>query len=94
MKQQIASEMLRVLRKDGIIVCYDFHVNNPWNPDVRGVKKLEILQLFPGCRIELQRSTLALPLVRWLAPYSWLACYLLGKIPWLCTHYLSVIRKV
>ena len=93
MKRQVASEMLRVLKKNGIIVWYDFHVNNPWNPDVRGVKKREILKLFPGCRIELLRVTLALPLVRWLAPYSWLACYVLGKIPWLCTHYLGVIRK-
>ena len=93
LKRQIASEMLRVLKKNGIILWYDFHVDNPWNPDVRGVKKREILQLFPGCRIELQRVTLAVPLVRRLAPYSLLACYLLGKIPWLCTHYLGVVRK-
>jgi hypothetical protein len=57
------------------------------------VKKGEIYQLFPGCHIQLQRITLAPPLVRALAPHSWLACYLLGKIPWLCTHYLGVIRK-
>ncbi|MCS6927818.1 MAG: SAM-dependent methyltransferase, partial [Candidatus Binatia bacterium] len=63
------------------------------NPDVRGVKKQEIHRLFPGCQIQLSRLTLAPPLVRWLAPYSWLACYLLSRIPWLCTHYLGVIRK-
>jgi hypothetical protein len=60
---------------------------------VRGVKKREIHRLFPGCRIELRRITLAPPLVRVLAPYSWLSCYLLERIPWLCTHYLGVIRK-
>ena len=93
MKHQIASEMLRVVKDDGFIVWYDFHVNNPWNSDVRGVKRQEIAQLFPGCRITLQRLTLVPPLARLLASYSWLACYGLGKIPWLCTHYLGLIAK-
>jgi ubiquinone/menaquinone biosynthesis C-methylase UbiE len=93
MKQRMASEMLRVLREDGLILWYDYHVNNPSNPDVRGVKRQEIYQLFPGCRIELQRLTLAPPLARLLAPYSWLACYVLEKVPLLCTHYLGVIQK-
>jgi len=81
MKQQIASEMLRVVKDDGFILWYDYHVNNPWNPDVRGVKRREISQLFPGCRLQLQRITLVPPLVRLLAPYSWLACYVLGNMP-------------
>jgi SAM-dependent methyltransferase len=93
LKRRMASEMLRVVKRDGLILWYDFHVNNPWNPDVRGVKRREIYQLFPGCRIDLRRITLAPPLVRSIAPYSWLACYLLEKIPLLCTHYLGVIRK-
>jgi ubiquinone/menaquinone biosynthesis C-methylase UbiE len=93
MKRQMASEMLRVMNGDGFILWCDFHVNNPWNPDVKGIKKREISQLFPGCRIELQRHTLAPPLARLIAPYSWLACHLLAKIPWLCTHYLGVIQK-
>jgi ubiquinone/menaquinone biosynthesis C-methylase UbiE len=93
MKQQIASEMLRVVKDDGHILWYDYHANNPWNPDVQGVKRREISQLFPNCRIKLQRITLVPPLVRLLAPYSWLTCYVLGKIPWLCTHYLGLISK-
>jgi len=93
MQRQMASEMLRVVKSDGLILWYDYHVNNPWNADVRGVARRAIHQLFPGCRIQLQRLTLAPPLLRLLAPYSWLACYLLGKVPWFCTHYLGVIRK-
>jgi SAM-dependent methyltransferase len=93
MKRQVASEMLRVVKGDGLILWYDFHVNNPWNSDVRGIKKREIHQLFAGCRISLRRITLAPPLLRWLAPYSWLGCHLLGKMPLLCTHYLGTIRK-
>jgi hypothetical protein len=38
------------------------------------VKKREIHRLFPRCHIQLRRITLAPPLVRLLAPYTWLAC--------------------
>jgi SAM-dependent methyltransferase len=93
MKQQMASEMLRVVKRDGLILWYDYRVNNPWNSDVRGITRQEIYRFFPGCLIQLQRITLAPPLVRRLAPYSRLSCYVLGKVPWLCTHYLGVIRK-
>jgi ubiquinone/menaquinone biosynthesis C-methylase UbiE len=93
MKRQMASEMLRVVREEGLILWYDYNVNNPWNSDVRGVKRQEIYRLFPGCWIELQRITLAPPLARLMAPYSWLMCYLFERIPFLCTHYLGVIQK-
>lgn len=93
LQQAMAAEMLRVVKPDGIILWYDYHVNNPWNPDVRGIKRREIASLFPGCRIELERLTLLPPLTRFLAPYSYMACYLLEKISPLCTHYLGVIRK-
>ena len=45
MKQQMAAEMLRVVKSDGLILWYDYHVNNPWNADVRGIKRQEIAQL-------------------------------------------------
>ena len=93
LKRRIAAEMMRVVKPEGVIVWYDYHVNNPWNPDVRGIKRREIGSLFPRCRIELQRITLLPPLARRLAPYSFLACYFLEKVPLLCTHYLGIIRK-
>jgi ubiquinone/menaquinone biosynthesis C-methylase UbiE len=40
-KERIAFEMLRVLKKEGLILWYDFHVSNPRNPDVQGLKKRE-----------------------------------------------------
>jgi ubiquinone/menaquinone biosynthesis C-methylase UbiE len=93
MKQQVAGEMLRVVKPQGFILWYDFHVDNPWNADVKGVRKEEIHRLFPGCRIKLRRITLAPPLSRLLAPYSYLLCYLLEKLRLLNTHYLGIIRK-
>jgi SAM-dependent methyltransferase len=92
-RRQVASEMLRVVAPDGYILWYDFHLANPWNPDVRGVRKPEIRGLFPGCSVELHRVTLASPLARWAAPRSWLACHLLALLPPLRSHYLGIVRK-
>ena len=93
MKEKIASEMLRVLKADGTIIWYDYYINNPWNPDVKGVKKKEIQKLFPNCVLSLKRVTLAPPIVRTLVPFSALLCLLLEKIPFLRTHYLGTIRR-
>jgi len=93
MKQAIAAEMQRVLKPEGLILWYDFRYSNPANPNVRGVGRKEIEALFPACRRRLEVITLAPPLARKIAPHSGLACYLLEKIPFLCTHYLGVIRK-
>lgn len=46
MKQNIAKEMLRVLKDDGIILWYDYFVSKPTNPDVKGVGRREIERLF------------------------------------------------
>lgn len=93
LKKKIASEMLRVLKVDGIIVWYDFHIDNPKNPDVKRVKKNEIHSLFPNCEIFLKRITLAPPIARKIAPFSITLCQILEKIPILCTHYLGIIQK-
>ena len=93
MRQQMASEMLRVLKRDGFILWYDYHMNSPYNHDVRGVKKREISLLFPDCLVELRRITLAPLVARLLAPYSWLACCVLERLKIFNSHYLGVIRK-
>jgi SAM-dependent methyltransferase len=93
LKRAVAAEMMRVVRRDGLILWYDFWANNPWNPDVTGVRKSEIRALFPGCRIDLHPITLAAPLARRLARWSWMTCYVLGRVPWFCTHYIGIIRK-
>ena len=93
MKQELASEMCRVLKPDGLILWYDYHMNNPRNPDVKGVKRREIYSLFSNCDVYLERITLAPPIARRIASQSWLLCYVLSKFPWLCSHYLGVIRK-
>ena len=56
-KRQIASEMCRVVNPRGLIVWYDYHLDNPKNPDVKGVTYREILALFPECEIHSERIT-------------------------------------
>jgi ubiquinone/menaquinone biosynthesis C-methylase UbiE len=93
MKQNVAKEMLRILRPEGVILWYDYFVSKPKNRDVKGIGKGEIATLFPNCTFDFNKVTLAPPISRTIAPHSFLLCYLLEKIPWLKTHYLVVIRK-
>ena len=93
MKQNITGEMLRVLKPGGIIIWYDYHLNNPKNTDVRGVKKKEIFKLFSGCDIKLRRTTLAPPITRALAPHSWTVCFFLEKMKIMNTHYIGIVKK-
>lgn len=94
MKRNTAKEMLRVVKPSGLILWYDYFVSKPTNPDVKGIGKREIIRLFPNCTFDFNKVTLAPPIARAIASYSFLLCYLLEKIPWLKTHYLVVIRKV
>jgi len=93
MKKSIASEMLRILRMDGIILWYDLCWNNPRNPYLKGIKKKEIFGLFKNCRISLKKVTLAPPILRILAPHSWLLCYILEKFLIFNTSYFGLICK-
>jgi ubiquinone/menaquinone biosynthesis C-methylase UbiE len=90
----IASELRRVVRRGGLILWYDFFVNNPRNRDVRGLKLAEIRGLFPDCQVDLRRVTLAPPLARAVVPRSRLLAELLLTLPWLRTHYCGVVRRL
>ena len=92
MRRAVASEMLRVLAQGGAILWYDFFVDNPFNPHVRGVRRREIEALFPGCRVALRRATLAPPIARRIVPVSWKLAALLESLRVLNTHYFGVIR--
>ncbi len=92
-RHRIAAEMLRVLKSGGTIVSYDLRVNNPRNRNVRAVKKQELYDLFPSCRVSLKRVTLAPPIARMLAGNFWFCCHVLERIRMLNTHYLAFIQK-
>jgi hypothetical protein len=62
-----------------MILWYDFWLN-PSNLQTKGFRPAEIKRLFPTCRFEFQRLTLAPPLARRLVPFSWLLAALLEKL--------------
>jgi len=93
MRRAVAGEMLRVLAPGGAVFWYDFFVDNPANPNVRGVRRREIETLFPGCRVELRRATLAPPLARRVVPVSWTLAAVLEALRVFDTHYLGSIRR-
>ena len=92
LKAGLAREMVRLLRRPaGMILWYDFWLN-PTNRQTQGLRPAEIKQLFPGCRFEFRRITLAPPLARRLVPFSWLLAGLVEKLGLLNSHYLVAIR--
>jgi ubiquinone/menaquinone biosynthesis C-methylase UbiE len=91
MRRAVAGEMLRVLAPGGAIFWYDFFMDNPANPNVKGVRRREIATLFPGCRVDLRRATLAPPLARRVVPVSWTLATVLESLRVFDTHYLGTV---
>ena len=92
-QQQLADAVWRTVKPGGGVLWYDFTVNNPRNPDVRGVPVARIRQLFPQGQVRAQRLTLAPPLGRAVArlhPGLW---SLFNTLPWLRTHVLAWVQK-
>lgn len=93
LKGRIAQEMWRVLRPGGAVLWYDFHFQGFFNRAVRAIGWREVRALFPHGRMIRRTVTLATPITRRLARWSWLACEMLEKLPWLHTHDLILICK-
>lgn len=91
LRRMICAEMLRILKPNGLILSYDFWLN-PINKQTRGLPLSEIRRSFPGCNIDYRRITLAPPITRRLAAFSWSACMLLESLKIFNTHFLVVIR--
>lgn len=92
-KRAMASEVLRVLKKGGRFVWYDFLYNNPQNANVKGIGKKEIYTLLPDCKFTFKKLTLAPPIGRPVAALSPFLYHLLSQIPLLCSHYLCIAEK-
>jgi len=93
MRQNVAREAIRVLKRGGAILWYDFRYNNPANPHVRGVKQEDIEGLFPGFILTLRTVTLLPPLARRLGKATPFLYPVLRKISFLCTHYIGLLVK-
>jgi len=90
---RLAQTMWRWVRPGGGVLWYDFTVDNPRNPDVRGVPVARIRELFPTGRVQYQRLTLAPPLARRVCALHPVLYPVFNAIPLLRTHVLAWIEK-
>ncbi len=92
-RRAVAAEVTRVLAPGGALLWYDMAIDNPRNPNVRGIGRRELSALFPGLEGRVRSVTLAPPIARWAAPKSWVLCEILESIPALRTHAVGVLVK-
>lgn len=91
-RQNVAAEMMRVLKQSsGVIIWYDFWLN-PKNPNTHGITRAQVRQLFPQATVDFRQITLAPPIARRLVPISWLSAILLEKLRVLNSHLLVLIK--
>ncbi len=93
MRRELAAEMMRVIAPGGTILWYDFYVDNPRNPNVRGVRAKDVHALFPGYSARTRRVTLLPPLARRLVPVSHLLAEALTALRLPNTHLLIALRR-
>jgi SAM-dependent methyltransferase len=90
---RLSQTMWRWVRPGGGVLWYDFTIDNPRNPDVRGVPVARIRELFPHGRLSFQRLTLAPPIARAACRVHPVLYPVLNALPLLRTHVLAWIEK-
>jgi SAM-dependent methyltransferase len=92
-QQRLAHTMWQWLKPGGAVLWYDFTVNNPRNPDVRGLPLRRVQALFPQGRITHRRVTLAPPLARAVCALHPSLYRVFNALPLLRTHVLAWVHK-
>lgn len=92
-KASVASEMIRVLRKSGIIVWYDMKISNPFDKNIKSIGKKEIIKMFPDCECVFYSVTLNPIISRILAKISVVFCSVIESLKIFNSHYFVIIRK-
>lgn len=89
-KINLASQLWKLLKPGGAILWYDFIYDNPGNSNVKGIKLLELKQLFPDAiSCKGVRVTLAPPIGRRVG-----SLYpLFNMLAFLRTHRIVLIEK-
>jgi SAM-dependent methyltransferase len=92
-QQRLAARMWRWLRPGGGILWYDFTMDNPRNPDVRGVPVARVRGLFPAGTMRVRRLTLAPPIARAVTRLHPAMYTIFNTLPWLRSHVLIWVEK-
>ncbi len=92
-QQRLAAQMWRWVAPGGGVLWYDFAVDNPRNPDVRGVPLARVRALFPQAQAQAWRVTLAPPLARAACRLHPALYGVFNRVPLLRTHRLVWLGK-
>ena len=93
LQQRLAQAMWSWLRPGGAVLWYDFTLDNPANPDVRGVPRARLQALFPQGRVQARRLTLAPPIARRVCRWHPALYGLFNAVPLLRSHLLAWVTK-
>ena len=92
-QQHLAQAMWRWVAPGGGVLWYDFTVDNPRNPDVRGVPMRRLRALFPKALVSHCRLTLAPPVARAVCRLHPALYPVFNALPLLRTHVLAWLQK-
>lgn len=92
-QQRLADRMWSLARPGGGVLWFDFVYDNPRNPDVRGVPRRRVHELFPRGEIRCWRVYLAPPIARRVTRVTPKLYAALDALPFLRTHVLCWIAK-
>ena len=92
-QQRLADAMWRWVQPGGGVLWYDFTVDNPRNPDVRGVPLHRLRALFPQGLVQAKRVTLAPPIARAVTGVHPGLYPVFNVVPLLRTHVLAWVGK-
>jgi ubiquinone/menaquinone biosynthesis C-methylase UbiE len=93
MRRAAATELLRVVRRDGAVICYEFARKNPVNRRTVALDERALQELFPGAIVRCRRVTLHPAVRRLLAPFGDGVLGALGRVGALRSHVLAVISR-
>lgn len=95
MREAVAGEAKRLLRPQGMLLIYDFRVDNPRNAQTTSISKRDLSELFPSSqfRVDARSITLLPPLARRLGPLTRILYPLLNAVPVLRSHYMTVVQE-
>ena len=93
MAQNVASEIVRVLKPGGGLLWYDLRYDSVANPNIKAVPRSRIGQLFPSLRGRLRTVTVLPPLARRLGPATPAVYPALALFPPLRSHLVGLLRK-
>ena len=63
-QERLATKIWVLVKPGGAVLWYDFIFDNPANPDVKGMPRRRVLELFPQAKVSTRKITLAPPIAR------------------------------